>query len=115
MKLTLKTLKTLIKEELTKVNRDKIKTGGDGLWSRAKKDVRIVDVDLEGDGFGEIRVYFDPATWNVNTDGLIYTDKMFLSGLKRYLKNEYPDRDWSNLDYTEQGMQGDDYVSLEGI
>ena len=97
---------------MTQVN---FKTCGDGYWSTAAKDVKIVDMQIgycndEGD-FGELRVYFDTADWNVEHDGLIYTDTDFLIDLQLFLTQHGlagPD-----VDYSEQGMQGDDYVSLD--
>ena len=90
-------------------------TSGDGYWSTAAKDVKIVDMQIgycndEGD-FGELRVYFDTADWNVNTDGLIYTDSLFLSYLQDFC-NEHG-LAGNDVDYSEQGMQGDNYVSLD--
>lgn len=90
-------------------------TSGCGYWSNVAKDVGIVDmrlgyVDDDGD-FGELCVYFDTADWDVNVDGLIYTDRLFMTYLRNFL-NEHglPGAD---VDYSEQGMQGDDYVSLD--
>ena len=61
-------------------------------------------------GYCELRVRFDCRTWKVWRDGLIYTDEAFLRELKQALKKRgFPVR---GLDYTEQGMQGDDYISL---
>ena len=94
-------------------------TDGKGLWSSVAKPVRIVDMVLdkgteyEDDDsiFGEFRVYFDTKTWNPNKDGLIYTDKQFLRELREFLNAQgLPGKD---VCYSEQGMQGDDYVSLD--
>ena len=60
--------------------------------------------------FGELRVYFDTDTWNVNTDGLIYTDSKFKQDLMKFVKEQGLVVD---LCYSEQGMQGDNYVSLD--
>jgi hypothetical protein len=35
--------------------------------------------------FGELCVYFNTADWDVNVDGLIYTDKLFLLQLQMFL------------------------------
>lgn len=90
-------------------------TGGDGYWSDVQANVPLVALDLayvndEAD-FGELRVYFDPKSWNVNRDGLIYTDSVFLHELKHFLVGELDLP--SDVGYSEQGMQGDDYVSLD--
>lgn len=89
-------------------------TSGDGYWSEAVKNVRITDMQLgyvneEGD-FGELRVYFNTDDWDVNTDGLIYTDAGFYTDLQQFIKQHGLVVD---LCYSEQGMQGDDYVSLD--
>ena len=90
-------------------------TVGDGYWSNVAKPVQITDmrvayVNDERD-FGELRVYFDTNTWDVDTDGLIYTDKQFMSGLRKALTAAT--LAGKDVDYSEQGMQGDDYVSCD--
>jgi hypothetical protein len=42
---------------------------------------------------------------------LIYTDSLFLASLKRILAEQGFDA--SDVTYSEQGMQGTDYVSLD--
>ena len=89
--------------------------GKRGLWSNVARAVRIVDMQLgyesdEGD-FGELRVVFDTETWNIYADGLIYTDRLFLKELRAFLDaHGLPGAD---VDYSEQGMQGVDYMSLD--
>lgn len=89
-------------------------TAGDGYWSNVSKDVEVTDMKLgyvsDEQDFGELRVYFDTATWNVNTDGLIYTDSKFKQALMQFVKKQGLVGD---LCYSEQGMQGDNYVSLD--
>lgn len=88
-------------------------TDGNGLWSDRKATINLTDIKvrpIESD-FGELRVYFDEASWNVYEEGLIYTDKLFLKELKQLLSTV--DIDGSDVTYSEQGMQGDDYVSLD--
>ena len=60
--------------------------------------------------FGELCVYFNTADWDVNTDGLIYTDSAFIEDLRNFLITQQLSDD---CDYSEQGMQGDNYVSLD--
>jgi hypothetical protein len=78
------------------------------------KDVEVTDMKLgyvsDEQDFGELRVYFDTDTWNVNTDGLIYTDSKFKQDLMKFVKEQGLVVD---LCYSEQGMQGDNYVSLD--
>lgn len=90
-------------------------TCGDGYWSRAAKPVLITDMRVpyindEGD-FGELCVYFDTKFWDVNVDGLIYTDSSFLADLQKFLNTQ--GLAGTDVDYSEQGMQGDNYVSLD--
>lgn len=93
-------------------------TNGTGYWSRAQKAVGITALDLlycnpEKD-FGELCVHFDTATWDCNVDGLIYTDKQFKSELRDYLVSlGFTAAEAADVDYSEQGMQGDDYVSCD--
>ncbi len=89
-------------------------TAGDGYWSETAKAVRVTGMDLgyvaEDKEFGELRVYFNTEDWNVNEDGLIYTDSLFKQDLQKYITEQGLVVD---LCYSEQGMQGDDYVSLD--
>ena len=89
-------------------------TSGDGYWSETAKDVEITGMKLgyinDELDFGELRVYFNTDTWNVNEDGLIYTDSQFYADLQKFVKEQGLVVD---LSYSEQGMQGDDYVSLD--
>jgi len=61
--------------------------------------------------FGELRVYFDTETWDTRDHGLIYTDDQFERELKSFL--EALGFDVTDVGYSEQGMQGDNYVSLD--
>ena len=90
-------------------------TNGLGYWSRAVKAVGIVDMQVayinDERDFGELRVYFNTQDWDVNTDGLIYTDKQWRNELQAFLDaHGLPGKD---VCYSEQGMQGDNYVSLD--
>ena len=89
-------------------------TAGDGYWSNVAKAVRIVDMRMgyvsDDNDFGELCVYFNTQDWDVNNDGLIYTDKQFLDELKAFLKQHGLTTD---VEYSEQGMQGDNYVSFD--
>jgi hypothetical protein len=91
-----------------------LNTSGDGYWSNVAKAVEVTGLEMgyvsEDRDFGELRVYFNTDTWNVDTDGLIYTDGQFYVELQEYIKQQGLVVD---LCYSEQGMQGDDYVSLD--
>ena len=89
-------------------------TAGDGYWSTVAKTVEITDMRLgyvaDDKEFGELRVYFNMDTWDTLTDGLIYTDGDFIFELREFLTQHGLS---GAVDYSEQGMQGEDYVSLD--
>lgn len=92
-----------------------LNTNGTGLWSEEVREVTVTALSLLEfslhEVFGELRVKFDIATWDPEKHGLIYTDKGFLEELKDLLtRAQY---DVSEIEYSEAGMQGDDYVSLD--
>ena len=88
-------------------------TNGRGYWSRTAKAVEIVDMRLgyvsDERDFGELCVYFNTADWDVDKDGLIYTDTQFKQELNAFLAEQ----GLGQADYSEQGMQGDNYVSCD--
>jgi len=90
-------------------------TDGNGFWSTEKREVKTTRLELgwlnDEHTFGELCVYFDTSTWNTHEHGLIYTDDTFLAQLKDELA--LSGFDSSDVSYSEQGMQGDDYVSLD--
>ena len=88
-------------------------TYGDGLWG----DVTLLDTDATlnftcGDLFGEDEFYFGEGTVNLNyaphNEGLAYTNELEDLIVARI-------KDLYGLDSggSEQGMQGDDYLSLD--
>jgi hypothetical protein len=103
-----------------KVVNFKLSTAGTGYWSRSIKTVTCTKIDahsMASDGdreFGELRVYFDTKTWNIRKDGFIYTDPQFLAELRAALNDMgFEPEAVDDVEYSEQGMQGDDYVSLD--
>ena len=97
-------------------------TDGEGLWSEVAKAVTVNGLSLnlwhadeaeeEFDlSFGELQVKFDLSSWDPREDGLIYTDRRFEDELRAYLNSIGLKGD--DVDYSEQGMQGDDYVSCD--
>ena len=92
-----------------------LNTNGNGYWSRKVAAVEITRLQLAYTNdeldFGELRVYFNTKTWDVNKDGLIYTDKQFMRELKDLLSAK--GFDVKDVSYSEQGMQGDSYVSCD--
>ena len=92
-----------------------LNTNGNGYWSNKRKAVGITGLQLSYTNdeldFGELRVFFNTNTWDTNKDGLIYTDKQFMRELKELLTVQGFDA--SDVSYSEQGMQGDTYVSCD--
>ena len=88
---------------------DIIETSGTGLWSNVIKEVKTTGYTIPYNNdfeFGELRVYFDTNTWNVDDDGLIYTDPAFLDCIREAFGTD-------DIDYSEQGMQGTGFVSFD--
>jgi hypothetical protein len=98
-------------------------TDGKGLWSNHKTNVNIKECDIhylsrhteKRDRFhAELRVYFSMKDWDTRKHGLIYTDKTWIKHLRNILcENGFSKKAARAVDYSEQGMQGDDYVSLD--
>jgi len=92
-----------------------LNTDGTGYWSDVCKEVQATKIKLDissmDEQYGELRVYFDTATWDVNEDGLIYTDDQFMDDLRGCL--EVLELNDVDVGYSEQGMQGKDFVSLD--
>lgn len=93
-------------------------TNGGGYWSTVSGCVKInrvhlsyVDNELE---FGELRAYFSPADWDIREDGLIYTDPVWVKSFRECMKTlGFSDAALDDISYSEQGMQGDSYVSMD--
>lgn len=96
-----------------------LNTSGDGLWSSAQKQVKIIRVwlnyvDDEDSSFGELCAQFDLKTWNVDKDGLIYTDRCWMSEFRALMKSlGFSPAAVEDISYSEQGMQGHNYVSMD--
>lgn len=98
-----------------------LKTNGNGLWSSEERTVSIKDMKIayiddefaagKHPTFGELRVYFDTKTWSTRKHGLIYTDKGFMRELREFLDSH--GLVGKDVSYSEQGMQGNNYVSLD--
>lgn len=95
-------------------------TDGSGRWSNKTADVPVLQLTidyLDNDlTFGELRAKFDKNAWNINADGLIYTDRRWMREFRDLLISKGFSSDAvnpKNLDYSEQGMQGCDYVSMD--
>lgn len=105
-------------------------TSGDGLWSThaalvhctTLKIAYVADHNDAGDDlaegepptFGELRIRFDTKTWDTDKHGLIYTDKTFAIELQDALvKLGFTRLAAENVSYSEQGMQGETFVSCD--
>lgn len=88
-------------------------TNGLGYWSNVATEVEIEDMRVayvsDDKEFGELRVYFATSDWDVNKHGLIYTDKLFMQQLNSFLIEQ----GLCAVSYSEQGMQGDNFVSCD--
>ena len=105
------------------MNQILLHTDGSSLWSNAARAVRITDLKInyvdddfidngaDHPNFGELCVYFDTKTWSVPYDGLIYTDRLFERELREFLTGQ--SLAGNDVYYSEQGMQGNDYVSCD--
>ena len=93
-------------------------TNGHGYWSRKATAVTVEALDLQyitnDKDFGELCVHFNTNDWDTKTDGLIYTDKKFMAELRVYLQTVgFTLAEAKDVSYSEQGMQGDSYVSCD--
>jgi hypothetical protein len=93
-------------------------TAGNGLWSDKSKAVQVLRVELaycnDECDFGELRAYFNTNSWNCNEYGLIYTDKVWIDEFRALMRSLGFTRTAVNaISYSEQGMQGDNYVSMD--
>ena len=95
-----------------------LRTDGMGYWSTKAKGVDVIMLDLQycnsERDFGELCVHFARDCWDVDTDGLIYTDRRFIEELRAYLQTiGFSEAEAFDVSYSEQGMQGDTYVSCD--
>ena len=92
-------------------------TDGNGHWSDKAKGTKVTRIQILGhprEHHGSMFVYFDKSTWNVDEDGLIYTDPQWLEELRtELLKMGFLREDVMDMDYSEQGRQTDEYVDLD--
>lgn len=101
-------------------------TAGDGLWSEVAKEVFVESITMfvstenegdEDDAYycdGDMGINYDEGTWDNSTDGLIYTDSLFLEQVREYLIAQGFNADAVNdIEYSEQGMQDDGRVSCD--
>ena len=114
----------------TKMNRDHDKgywsrkvnitcnTNGKGLWSRSQRKINHKKIEIntfcDNFSFYELRVFFNKKDWNVDKHGLVYTDPLWIKEFRQGLVNMgFSKASVKDCDYSEQGMQSDDYISLD--
>jgi hypothetical protein len=103
-------------------------TNGKGFWSQEQRMVLINKIDIGYNSlkyypdepfYGELRAYFEPhgftdGSWNVEGHGLIYTDKLWLKEFKVGMRAAgFSILAVRDIKYSEQGMQGNNYVSMD--
>ena len=98
-------------------------TNGNGYWSRKATAVTVEALDLQyitnDKDFGELCIHFavdelGANCWDTATDGLIYTDELFMQELHAYLQTVgFTEAEANDVSYSEQGMQGNSYVSCD--
>ena len=93
-------------------------TNGTGYWSTTATAVTVEALDLQyitnDKDFGELCIHFNTNDWDTKTDGLIYTDELFMRELRAYLQTVgFTEAEADDVSYSEQGMQSDNYVSCD--
>jgi hypothetical protein len=92
-------------------------TDGKGLWSGIAKAVKCTALEVvgdDGDELFELQIGYHKNSWDVHRHGYIYTDEQFLKELRQELRNlGFSSLAVQSVVYSEQGMQGDGYVSLD--
>jgi len=90
-------------------------TDNSGYYNTVAKAVQVTALTVpyiseEGD-FGELRVHFNTDSWRPDRDGLIYTNRTFESEMQAWLTSI--GLSGEDAGYSEQGMQGDNFVSCD--
>lgn len=81
--------------------------------------IDVIDLLVYADGdkdpdFGELRASFDPYEWTTGIDGLIYTDRGWLRSFRLGLRRlGFSWEACMDVEYSEQGMQGGNFVSMD--
>lgn len=96
----------------------KTKTDGSGIWSGCKRKIHIYKIEINylnrDDEYGELIAYFYNKDWDVEKHGLIYTDRHWIKDFRNGLRKiGFTKKAYNDVEYSEQGMQGDNYVSMD--
>ncbi len=98
--------------------------GGRSMWSNRTKSaviqcrLKLIYTSIEQNGevceYALLDANFSKHEWDVNTDGLIYTDKTFVDSVRKVLADLGAPDDIEVFG-SEQGMQGDTYVNFDVV
>tara|TARA_R110002051_G_C8364928_1_gene442514 strand:+ start:171 stop:527 length:357 start_codon:yes stop_codon:yes gene_type:complete len=94
-------------------------TTGTGYWTAAKDEkvtgyMTFTLLESDGETFGgNAQFHFNKEDWDVHELGLIYTDEGFLDDVYTTLEQSGFKNILDHINYSEQGMQGDDYVDFD--
>lgn len=94
-------------------------TDGSSLWAEnIPRTVRVTEVFLGGvddeGSWGELCARFDTRDWDSDNDGLIYTDNRWIEEFRALMRTlGFSPLAVEDIHYSEQGMQGEDYVSMD--
>lgn len=92
---------------------------GRGFWSNEPgRVVRIEYLEVaylaDTTEHGELCAYFAETDWDPKQDGLIYTDPGWMETFRRGMEQcGFTPQEVDDISYTEAGMQGEDYVSMD--
>ena len=102
-------------------------TNGISHWNNVIKRVRLTKIvmflemtpTLDEDSdymYFSMDVFFTKNSWDINRDGLIYTDKGFIEEFRNILISLGFDQEASvDVRYSEQGMQGENRVNFDAF
>lgn len=98
---------------ITKKVRFHLQTGGGGYWSDERRTVDVYKIAIDPE-YRTLDVFFTKKSWDRTRHGLIYTDSKWLREFRKALLTlGFSKKACNSVDYTEQGLQGLDYVSLD--
>jgi hypothetical protein len=104
-------------------------TNGNGYWSSESRKTTIRTLGFDGI-YGDlkpvrngrrqkpwicvyVKAFFTGKDWNIHNHGLIYTDNKWMKEFREGFKSLKRMKGFGHdIDYTEQGMQGENFVSM---
>ena len=93
-------------------------TNGKGLWSRHQRKINHKKMEIktfcDDFSFYELKVFFNKKDWDTDNHGIVYTDPLWIKEFRQGLVNlGFSKASVKECDYSESGMQGDNYISLD--